>query len=43
MTDYVFSVNKGIIPNAISAIVMGQGTNNCLQLKNIACSISNDI
>ena len=42
-TEYVSSVNESILPNAISAIVTGKGISNCLQLKNIACTISNDI
>ena len=42
-TEYVFSANESILLNAISAILTGEGISNCLQLKNIACSISNDI
>ena len=32
-TEYVFSANKSIFPNAISAIVKGKGISNCLQLR----------
>ena len=42
-TEYVFSANESILPNAINAITTGEGLGNCLQLKNIACCISNDI
>ena len=42
-TENVFSANESIFPDAISAVVTGEGISNCLQLKNIACSISNDI
>ena len=42
-TEYVFSASESVLPNAISAIVTGEYTSNCQQLKSIACSISNDI
>ena len=42
-TEYVLSANERILPNAISATVTGESISNCLQLKNIASSISNDI
>ena len=41
--EYILSANESIFPNAISAIVTGEGISNCLQLKNFACSVSNDI
>ena len=39
----MFSLHESILPNVISAIVTGEDISNCLQLKNIGCSISNNI
>ena len=41
--QYVFPANESILPNAIIAIAAGEDISNCSQLKNIVCSISNDI